>query len=345
MNYSFNNDLKADICLYFSLESVMSFRADIIRRTSLNVFKTQTKPKSPAPIRKSKGREIFPQPFKREKLKDRRKNNRYKTLPITLVELGKIPELEPITPSTTPIGEIQHPLVGKKQAKQMMRKQVEEKRSKNVSDSDSDFDKLVEVNYRKLTQMPEPVVILKNSDGNGNNEESEDDKSKMSLIDKMRMFKDLEEQSRKAPLTPKSGRRFLDRKKRMERSRTQPVTDEELTKASEIAKKEQAQAEVQNQQTKTQVQSQDQSQQDQSLGLGQRSQMQMMFSASSENLFEPSDRVEPADRAQSEEQDLELDLASGGEEDELSKYVHLFYFNFLNSKVHILGHLCNCHFI
>ena len=50
------------------------------------------------------------------------------------------------------------------------------------------------------------------------------------------------------PLTPKSGRRFTDRKKRLERSKTQPVTEEEVTLAAQFAKDQQQQQPQQQQQ-------------------------------------------------------------------------------------------------
>ena len=68
----------------------------------------------------------------------------------------------------------------------------------------------------------------------------EDDKSKMSLTEKMAMFQQFEKDAKSAgvqlPMTPKTARRFLDRRKRMERSKTQPITEEEVTQAAVIAK-------------------------------------------------------------------------------------------------------------
>ena len=73
-----------------------SFRAEILRHTSLSFFKQQAEQKdsskSLAPIKKVKGQETFPQPMKRDRFKDRRKNNlgRFKSLP----ELNQISETE-----------------------------------------------------------------------------------------------------------------------------------------------------------------------------------------------------------------------------------------------------------
>merc|ERR1711988_918606 len=73
----------------------------------------------------------------------------------------------------------------------------------------------------------------------------EDDKSKMSLQQKMALFKKLEDEKKAAAqcvaashVQKQQSRRYADRKKRELRPKTQPVTVEELTKASDLAKSE-----------------------------------------------------------------------------------------------------------
>lgn len=236
----------------------------------MNVFKSQ--PKSMAQVKKVKGQEIYPQPFKREKLKERRKSSRYKTLPVTLEELSQIPELEPLklarsrqsqktlVPSDVKSKQTVVPSSVKTQNLTVMQQRpsqnVLKSSGKTVSDSDSDFDKLVEVNYMTLTGDAAPPPGSSETNQRPPSEEelkSEDEKSKMSLSEKMLMFKKLEEESKKAPMTPRTGRRFLDRKKRLERSKTQPVTDEELTKASILAKAEGAGQEGQEKEVSQEV--------------------------------------------------------------------------------------------
>ena len=68
-------------------------------------------------------------------------------------------------------------------------------------------------------------------------EEAEDEHSKMSVSQKMSLFRKLDAQQKKVPI-PNKPRRYHDRRKWLERSQTQPVTEEELKEASEISKKQ-----------------------------------------------------------------------------------------------------------
>ena len=216
----------------------MLFRTEIIKNTSLNIFRQQQKlADMEKPIRKIKGQEIAPQPFRREKLKDRRKDARFKTQPITIHELNTIKESgEPLEPISLHVKHLSK--------KREQRKRAEEMRLKMLEDSeDSDFDRLVEVNYRKLTEKKPHNKIEDLARGK---DVPQDDKSKMSLTQKMALFKKLEEG--KPESAHKGSRRF--QKKRLERSKTQPVTEEELTKASDFAKngaQAEAKVEVQEQ--------------------------------------------------------------------------------------------------
>ena len=119
--------------------------------------------------------------------------------------------------------------------------QVEAARAAAFEDSDSDFDKLVEINKRRLQAQKSPAIV---EDG-ANNEAIEDEMSKMSVGQKMALFRKLEEEEKEKKKNTGS-RRFLDRRKRMERSRTQPITEEEIGAAAVIAKEQKSESEAQH---------------------------------------------------------------------------------------------------
>ena len=399
--------------LLHSLESVSVFRAEIMRKASMNLFKERDNAKEKTAIKKVKGQEHFPQPFKREKLKNRR-GSRYKTQPVTSQELNEIPESEPVTKSTaimmdrstddeaatttatedeemhtagtvtpetedspardeetvlevvetqdegrtsetveeTQTSDIGSPSVDEVPQQSLDMSCVQDDKGSTSSlvddtctnkaedngedngenndsasiteaspatpvepqsphhrkhrvsstssstklsegDSDDDFDKLVEINYKEIIAskqtapvtvtkaQPEPSAPMAQSieQGQGHvtqakseadistimmsgahreeplerdsvrslqiqeeeeeeEEAAEDELSKKSLSEKMSFFQQLDQQSRSAP-----SRRFLDKKQRGERAKTQPLTREEVTLASEYAKEERAEQE------------------------------------------------------------------------------------------------------
>lgn len=79
------------------IQSVSTFRAEVLRKTAISVYKTPVDQpqKSLTGGLRVKGQEQFPAPFEREKLNDRRRNTRYRTTPVTNHELYDIPESSP----------------------------------------------------------------------------------------------------------------------------------------------------------------------------------------------------------------------------------------------------------
>ncbi len=182
--------------------------------------------------------------------------------------------------------------------KQMMRRKAEQRRAATMEESstdlDSDFEKLVEINWKyqmSAKQHEEMSAFTRGMDV------PEDDTSKVSHKEKIALFKKFEKEARDAgvqlPMTPKSARKFMDRKKRFERSKTQPVTEEEVHQAAEFAKD----------------QRQQQQQQQQQLSSGSGGEQIRRY---------PMMRAQPevVNRARSEEREEEGEA----EEDELSKY-------------------------
>ena len=115
--------------------------------------------------------------------------------------------------------------------------------------SDEDFDNLVLENARRLTKKQEEDL----QHFTMSMDVPEDDLSKLSIAEKMSLFKKMEEEKKAAkaaetkPQTPKPNRRFMDRKKRVERSQTQPITGEEVVLAAEFAKEQKQQQEQEKQ--------------------------------------------------------------------------------------------------
>jgi len=126
-----------------------------MKKSSLGIF-AQQESKTGGAIKKVKGQETMPQPFRKQRVaKDRRQNARYKTTPVTLQELSKIEELEPL-PSTG--GESK----STQSLKKSKRKKVEAARAKmDEEDSDSDFDKMVEVNYEQIAEKQQIIREMK----------------------------------------------------------------------------------------------------------------------------------------------------------------------------------------
>ena len=184
-------------CIFlFSLQTVSSFRSEIIKKASLNVFKDLEKNKSPISQsykKKVKGQESFPEPFWREKKKGKdRRGTRYKTLPVTLAELTEVPDSEPITKHC-------HLL---------------HKRQNSTGESDLDLDRLVAINIKDAMALS-PTSPVRNTSGN----------------------QAFNQQAAKSvrPGRKLGVKRFQDRKKRSERSLTQPITEEEVKEAAEMS--------------------------------------------------------------------------------------------------------------
>ncbi len=193
--------------------------------------------------------------------------------------------------------------------KQEMRRKAEERRAATMGESstdiDSDFEKLVEINwkYQMTTKQEEEL-----GDFTRSMDVPEDDGAQASHRDKIALFKKFEKEAMDAgvqlPMTPKSQRKFLDRRKRFERSKTQPVTEEEVHLAAEFAKDQRAQ---------------------------HRQQQQPLAGAEGLKGRYPMIRPQPevVNRARLEGRAEEETTKSEGEEDELSKYALIFLTEFL----------------
>ena len=243
----------------FRLESVSLFRAEIMREASTNFFKERDQWKPKVEVRKVRGQDNFPQPYHRRKIRDRN-DPRHKTQPITIRELNEVPESEaltnaeiteraadisraqeavnraeedapetvtqeslvvpsavdiPLTPLVdseeipmtpmTPLEEANLPIAVTPKAK---------KRNPNVSntsdqssvESDDDFDKLVEINYKEIISSP-------------------------TIEKKLPPVEDIIGKSEKRT-------NVSERKQRLERSKTQPLSMDDISRASEISRTE-----------------------------------------------------------------------------------------------------------
>ena len=207
-----------------------AFRAEIQKKTSLNVFKqlqqqSQQQPGKGHIVKKVKGQETYPEPLQRERLRERRKNPRYKTLPVSLRELGNIVEMESLkTQRSVPDD-------------QPVEVEVEMTFVADDPQTDEDFDTLVEINAQELTeeQSEEMLSFTFTLDV------PVGDKCEMSVGDKLSMFRRLDEEAPKTTEMPKKttqsshAKSLLDRRKRLLRHRTLPVTDDEVMQASVLA--------------------------------------------------------------------------------------------------------------
>lgn len=195
----------------YSLESVCKFRAEIARKTTRNIFEQISSQQKGGPIKKTE----YPQAYLTLKKSRRLRKNRHKTLPVTAEELSAIPEGQVNTMSRL-------------RAKKEINGTKDSKADSGIlsgSDDNLDSDSL-----RTLS---------------GEFDVSQEDPARMSVTAKATLFaKQIEEKERmKAERKqPASGaKRYIDRKKR-ERSRTQPVTEEECKTAAEIADAEEQEA-------------------------------------------------------------------------------------------------------
>lgn len=145
----------------------------------------------------------FPQHIVSETRRRRGRQQRHNTLPVTAEELNAIPESEPPTPiSLSPDA------------------RYRDSRTDSGILSGSDADLLPSESLRSLSlEMDVP----------------ENDPACMSVMSKTSLFRSLDEKVRAEKEKSASGaKRYIDRKKR-ERSRTQPVTDDEVKTAAEFA--------------------------------------------------------------------------------------------------------------
>lgn len=199
--------------IIFRLESVRTFRSEVLRKASTNIFENLNK-QSKAPVGK---KTEFPQHFHREKVR-RSRGERYKTLPVTLAELNAIPEGE-----RSDINTLQKKV-------QMFGVRDSKADSGILSGSEMDRDSLA--SDCSLRSLSIEMDI------------SEDDPARLSVSAKASMFKQIEEKEKsKAEKKSASGaKRYIDRKKR-ERSRTQPVTEDEVKTAAEYGHTETKKAE------------------------------------------------------------------------------------------------------
>ncbi|XP_060084350.1 uncharacterized protein LOC132563623 [Ylistrum balloti] len=176
-----------------SLESVRAFRAEVLRKASTNVFQQFQKQKS-LPIKKTE----FPHPYHRLKPNKSRKD-RHKTLPITAAELSAIPEGQ--------TGEF------------VTFRTKKDTNGNRDSKTDSGILSDVEVDSQVSDKMSDSLRSL-----GIETDLNDDDPARLSVSAKASIFKQqIEEKSKSAS----GAKRYIDRKKR-ERSRTQPVTEDEV---------------------------------------------------------------------------------------------------------------------
>ena len=192
----------------FSLETVRKFRAEILHKASTNVFENLQKEEKFAGQKTE-----FPQHFRKEK---RPRDQRHKTLPVTAAELNAVPE-----------DQIADPMNSLKKKFEAFGARDSKADSGILSGSEIDF---LERDTDSIKSLDEHI--------------SEDDPVKLSVSAKASMFHQMEEKSKERPdkKSASGAKRYIDRKKR-ERSRTQPITEEEVhtaaVKADEEIKEEQ----------------------------------------------------------------------------------------------------------
>ncbi|XP_052813191.1 uncharacterized protein LOC128240559 isoform X3 [Mya arenaria] len=189
-----------------SLETVIKFRSEVIQKSSINVFESLQHPESKAvPLKKTE----FPQHVPP---RDRRsRNQRHKTLPVTAAELGAIPE-----------GQVSETM-------NSLKKKFENFGAGRDSKADSGILSGSEVDH--LERESESWRSLSVEENIG-----EDDPVKLSVSAKASLFHTKIEESVKKP-SASGAKRYIDRKKR-ERSRTLPITEDEVKLAAEIADNE-----------------------------------------------------------------------------------------------------------
>lgn len=182
------------------MSTVKSFRAEIRKKASINVFEQSNKPEPPLIV----GKKLeYPQHFRPEKLR-RTRLERHKTLPVTAAEMNAIPEGETIN------------FKGK-----LFSASVRDSRADSGILSGSDVESYVD----RESQGSDSLRSL---------EEGDDDFVKLSVSAKASLFRQMAEASKEKKACASGAKRYIERKKR-ERSRTQPVTDDEVETAAKIA--------------------------------------------------------------------------------------------------------------
>lgn len=178
----------------------------MIQKASFNVFEALQKEEKRAPARKTE----FPQDLKPER---RPRGQRHKTLPVTAAELNAIPEDKP------------------SEAMNSLKKKFE---SFGARDSKADSGILSGSDGDIITHEMETWRSLSVEENIG-----EDDPVKLSVSAKASMFHQIQEslKERQEKKSASGAKRYIDRKKR-ERSRTLPITEDEVKLAAEIADKE-----------------------------------------------------------------------------------------------------------
>ncbi|XP_046380954.2 supervillin-like isoform X3 [Haliotis rufescens] len=188
-----------------NLETVSAFRSLIRKKTTINAYnQMRDLNKKISPVGKKCE---FPQHISPEKSKRRTRSQRHKTTPVTAAELSAIPEGETMEGDRSKMGH------GNRDSTTD---------SGILSDADSLLGRNSSENLRSLTLEMDL---------------NEDDPARGSVSAKMSMFKAIEERSKAEKEKAKSAsgaKRYIDRKKR-ERSRTQPVTEDEVKTAAEIS--------------------------------------------------------------------------------------------------------------
>lgn len=179
------------------------FRSEILRKASTNVFENLQKEEK-FPGKKTE----FPQPFRKEK---RPRDQRHKTLPVTAAELNAVPE-----------DQIAEPMNSLKKKFEAFGARDSKADSGILSGSEVDF---LERDSENLKSLDENI--------------SEDDPVKLSVSAKASMFHQIEEKLKEKPdkKSASGAKRYIDRKKR-ERSRTQPITEDEVHTAAVKADEE-----------------------------------------------------------------------------------------------------------
>lgn len=194
-----------------SLDTVSAFRAQVRRNASKSIFdqlKTQSQQRPLLPANKATE---FPQhltPEKRGRRRGRERHQRHKTLPVTAEELNAFPEGELL--DSAPLRETALDLWKR------------DSRTDSGILSGSEVESLGSDSLRNLSLEMDT---------------SDNDPSRLSLSAKTSLFKSLDERARAEREKEKSAsgaKRYIDRKKR-ERSRTQPVTDDEVQTAAEMS--------------------------------------------------------------------------------------------------------------
>ncbi|XP_052080646.1 uncharacterized protein LOC127718635 [Mytilus californianus] len=182
-----------------NLATVQAFRAEVLRKASSNVFEQFSKQDKQIVYRKTE----YPQHLPRKR---RGRSYRHKTLPVTAAELGSVPESEEIRLMSNRL----------KSRHSGMRDSKADSGILSGSDLEG-YDSARSDSSRSLSLEAELM---------------EDDPARLSVSAKASMFKNILEDKPKKCAS--GAKRYIDRKKR-ERSRTLPVTDDEVHSAAEIA--------------------------------------------------------------------------------------------------------------